>query len=85
MTKTTYDRAKTQIAQVRVAIADSKAYRQVTMRQLCKHMKVPADTWRGLSESDIKLLESLSAGLVSFGKLTKPQWSLAKRKLATHK
>ena len=85
MTKTTYDRAKTQIAQVRVAIADSKAYRQITMRQLCKHMKVPADTWRGLSESDIKLLESLSAGLVSFGKLTKPQWSLAKRKLAIHK
>ena len=85
MDKTIYDRAQSKVAQARIAIADSKAYRQVTMRQLCKHMKVPADTWRGLAPKDIALLESLASNLVAYGRLTKPQWGLAKNKLATHK
>ena len=85
MTKTTYDRAQAKVAQAKSGINTSKSYRQVTMRQLCKHMKVPADTWRGLADKQLVLLASLASNLVAYGKLTPKQWGLAKRILNTHK
>lgn len=85
MDKTTYDRKQSKIAIAKTGIATSKSYRQVALRGLCKHMKVPADSWRGLSAKQIETLESLSSTLIAYGKLTPKQWGLSKRILATHK
>ena len=85
MTKVTYDRAQSKIEQVKTGIDASKSYRQVALRQLCKHMKVPADTWRGLSIQEQSIVKSLAANLVAYSKLTPKQWGLAKRVLSSHK
>ena len=85
MTKTTYDRAQSKIVQATTGISTSRAYRQVALRQLCKYMKVPADTWRGLQDSQLEVVSSLASSIVAYGKLTPKQWGLAKRILNTHR
>lgn len=85
MTKPQYNRAQTKIATANTGINTSKAYKQVAMRQLCKYMKVPADTWRGVANRDLELLQSLASNIVAYGRLSPKQWGLAKMKLVTHR
>ena len=83
--KVQYDINKTKITNAGIAMANSKAYKQVLMRQLCKHMKVPADTWRGITGDSSEKLQSLATTLVAYKYLTKPQWCMAKSILETHR
>jgi len=85
MTKSHYDAIQLRRTNVITKIAESKAYRQVAMRSLCKRVKVPADTWRGMSTKDTTILTSLASTLVAFGSLTPKQYGLARRILSTHK
>ena len=85
MTKATYNRAVSKISIATAGINASKAYRQVAMRQLCKYMKSPADSWRGLADKQLELMQSLASSLVAYGRLTPKQWGLAKRILTTHR